>query len=397
MSAFRAPKFRAYWPTNSLALIPNTNSGATNFRNSKLSTRLLFFFATFYNDAPVRIHHNKSPTTRSIHSIHDGARQFVILWEFLQCLHNLSPAIRLAADLGAWRLALMVLGTVVLIAPLIPHRWLFAAVCYGQIFFAARAPLAFGEWRLITLDVGQGLASIVETANHVAVFDTGPARGDYSAGKSILRPALSARGHHDIDKIIVSHADNDHAGGLDGLVGEEHLAASQILTARPAALDLPALPCHAGQQWVWDGVHFSIIAPLKRAGGSENDRSCVLKIDSKFGSGLLPGDIESMTESLLLAQCAECLNADILIAPHHGSDTSSTPEFVRAVSPRVVIFAAGYQNRFGFPSAAVSARYLSTGAKTFITGRDGAVHIDVSEDGIDVVTARRSRLGNARR
>lgn len=316
------------------------------------------------------------------------------VWQFLLRLDDYSPTISLVEVPNAWQLALMVLGTAVLIIPLLPYRWIFAGLCYGQIFLASRAGLNAGEWRLLTLDVGQGLASIVETANHVVVFDTGPSRGEYSAGRSIVRPALRSLGQAKIDKLIVSHGDNDHAGGLAALKDEFSLLPAQILTAEPAALSSPSVACRAGQEWVWDGVRFSIIAPFKHAGGSENDRSCVMKIDGKFGSGLLPGDIESSTEGLLLARCSRCLEADILIAPHHGSNTSSTPEFVRAVSPRIVIFAAGYQNRFDFPAAAVAGRYHDIGAQTFVTGYDGAIYIDVSEAGIDVATARRSPLAN---
>jgi len=131
--------------------------------------------------------------------------------------------------------------------------------------------------------------------------------------------------------------------------------------------------CQAGQHWQWDGVHFEILYPLARQPYHGNDASCVLRVQTTRGSLLMPGDIERRSERLLLQQEAAQLPSTILIAPHHGSNTSSIAAFVQAVHPAYTLFAVGYHNRYGFPRAAVTARYATVGARLLDSASSGAI------------------------
>jgi competence protein ComEC len=155
----------------------------------------------------------------------------------------------------------------------------------------------------------------------------------------------------------------------------------------------PALRCQAGQQWEWDGVQFEILHPAAESYGRrairDNDRSCVLKVDAPGARILLPADIERRSEEELAAGVPHRLRADILLAPHQGSRTSSSHGFLQAVAPRIVIFPVGYRNRFGHPHADVLARYEEAGARIYRTDRDGALTFSVSpETGISVTPFR---------
>ena len=128
--------------------------------------------------------------------------------------------------------------------------------------------------------------------------------------------------------------------------------------------------CEAGQAWTWDGVRFEILHPVaadyERA-LKTNAMSCVLRVSSPQASVLLTGDIEREQEGALLQRLADgagagaTLNSDVLLAPHHGSKTSSSDAFLAAVQPATAIFQAGYRNRFGHPAPEVLARYERRG------------------------------------
>jgi competence protein ComEC len=156
----------------------------------------------------------------------------------------------------------------------------------------------------------------------------------------------------------------------------------------------PAGRCEAGQRWEWDGVRFEVLHPTRASYGDrsvkDNDRSCVLKIEAAGGRTLLPADIERRSEMELHGRAADGLRTDILLAPHQGSRTSSSPRFVKAVSPRVVIFPVGYRNRFGHPHREVVRRYLDEGARVYRTDRDGAVTMTIHFEGAISVTPYRA-------
>jgi competence protein ComEC len=235
------------------------------------------------------------------------------------------------------------------------------------------------------LDVGQGLAVAVSTHRHTLLYDAGPRYHDEAdAGGRIVAPYLRAAGIARLGGIVVSHQDTDHSGGVLSVlqtVPADWLASSldadHAIVARRAAERAAALRCVAGQRWEWDGVRFAVLHPGPAHYGivsqKPNDLSCVVRVESPWGSALLTGDIEARSEAELVREDAAALRADVLIVPHHGSLTSSTPAFVAAVAPAVAVFTPGYRNRFGHPRPAIVARYTGAGIRVYRTDHDGAL------------------------
>jgi competence protein ComEC len=204
---------------------------------------------------------------------------------------------------------------------------------------------------------------VVRTAHHALLYDAGPAFDEgFDAGASVVAPFLLRAGVGELDVLLLSHADNDHAGGVG--------AVRRLLGARREIGTPGGAPCRAGERWEWDGVRFEILHP-DGPGWDGNDGSCVLRVDGPF-SALLPGDIEAAAEARLAGRIDA---ADVLLAPHHGSRSSSTPEFVAAVRPAVVIHAAGWRHHFRHPRPEVVARYAAAGAVQHVTGQGGAVSV----------------------
>ena len=286
-----------------------------------------------------------------------------------------------------WAIAIALGGTLWLMLPRgVPARWLGGVACL-PLFFIVPQPPRPGELRIAVLDVGQGLAIVVQTARHALLYDAGPAFGPAAdSGNRIIAPYLRAAGVRRLDGMIVSHDDSDHTGGTLSV-----LQALPVAWLGSSLSDLDPLPlvadeafrCAAGQTWEWDGVRFDVLHPQPASYGTalrNNDRGCVIKATAPGGSVLIPADIERRSEEALLAGRAD-LAADVLIAAHHGSRTSSTTAFVEAVRPRHVVFAVGYRNRFGHPHPDIVQRYNAIGAAAYRTDRDGAVLISIPPDG----------------
>lgn len=291
----------------------------------------------------------------------------------------------------AWpAVALGMVGAAVLLLPRgVPGRWLGVILLLPLLFPRVERP-APGEFWLDVLDVGQGLAVVLRTAGHTMVYDAGPvyASGE-DAGARVVAPFLHARGISRLDALMVSHADQDHSGGMDALL----LSHAPVLRLGPPAM-AAGRRCAAGQRWRWDGVDFRVLHPPVRwqsnRNFSDNDLSCVLRISTTHGTALLAGDIERLGELELLHAITTDLRADILVVPHHGSDSSSTPEFVDAVSPAFAIVSAGRRNRFGHPHAAVVARYRHVGAELLGTDRHGGLAVRAAPGGIVVLRAEQA-------
>lgn len=308
-----------------------------------------------------------------------------------------APASWIAASPAPSLLLLAVLGMALLLAPRgLPLRGL-AALCFLPLFLPIdRAPREGFE--LTALDVGQGLAVVVRTAHHTLLFDAGPAFEDISdAGRSEVVPYLLSQGVRELDTMVISHADMDHRGGAPSV--------RRLLTVDKELGAMAGTPCRAGQNWDWDSVHFEMLSPPAdapaEAGGAQPDPSgnkfsarwwrnnggCVLLVSaSPDHSALLPADIEAPMEQRLVAADPDKLYADVLLAPHHGSKTSSTEAFVEAVQPLLVIFPAGWHNQFDFPRAPVVQRYLAQKSALHMTGNGGAVTVWVTSKGITRVS-----------
>ena len=166
----------------------------------------------------------------------------------------------------------------------------------------------------------------------------------------------------------------------------DHFAVRQLSTSRPAeaaAIGAGAAPvsaCRAGQAWHWDGVEFEVLSPAPPLSGDDNEDSCVLRVRAGGAQLLLPADIGLRTERRLLAAGAD-LRAQVLVAGHHGSRTSTGAPWLQAVAPQWVLYAAGYRNRYGFPAAEVHARVRAHGARTAGTATGGALRVDFDPAG----------------
>jgi len=155
----------------------------------------------------------------------------------------------------------------------------------------------------------------------------------------------------------------------------EGVAVGRVLTSVPHKMGwVPHELCRRGEQWKWDGVVFELLHPQGMVGeGRGNNDSCVLRVSTGRQSLLLTGDIEEPAERELIAAYGEALHADILVAPHHGSKSSSSDSFVAAVAPRWVLFPLGYRNRYGFPHQGVVARYEVRGVPMLSSSGSGAI------------------------
>jgi len=257
-----------------------------------------------------------------------------------------------------------------------PARWLGLCLLLPALFTPAPRPAAGAAW-VEALDVGQGLAVVVRTAEHALLYDTGPMySAESDAGQRIIVPWLRANGVERLDALVVTHRDKDHSGGFVAV--QDALPVARTLSS---VAELPGERCVAGQRWEWDGVRFAVLHPdaadYKNPARKTNNMSCVLRVENAAGSVLLTSDIEAADERALLARSPDLLRSDVLLAPHHGSRTSSTPEFIAAVGARDVIFPVGYRNRFGHPKADIVERYA--GRRLWRTDRDGEVSVKLAE------------------
>lgn len=287
-----------------------------------------------------------------------------------------------------WAVLLGLLGVAVLLLPRGFPGKLAAVVLLAPALFLPAAKPAPGEAWVSVLDVGQGLAVVVRTAEHALLYDAGPYYSPESdASQRIAVPYLRAVGVARLDTLIVTHQDSDHSGGVASVlesmpVGEmlDSLPERHWLRGRAAAVST-VRHCLGGQRWQWDGVEFTILHPSPADYAAQpkkaNHLSCVLRVAAGGRSLLLTSDIEAPDEAAMLArpEAAALLRSDVVLAPHHGSRTSSTPAFIDAVGAQTVIFPMGYRNRFGHPRADVWQRWAATGARLWRSDRDGALTV----------------------
>lgn len=236
-----------------------------------------------------------------------------------------------------------------------------------------------GEAWISVLDVGQGLASVVRTREHTLIYDPGPLySAESDAGQRVVVPYLRRLGINRVDLLMVTHRDSDHSGGTASV--RSALAVGELRSSVP---EIGGEPCLAGQHWVWDGVAFEVLHPATEQtepNEKTNHRSCVLSVVAGGKRLLLTSDIEAADEAVMLARYPGQLAADVLLVPHHGSKTSSTPDFLAAVGAKAAVIPVGYRNRFGHPKAEVMARYQASGIPLWRTDRDGSVAIRLSTE-----------------
>ena len=298
-----------------------------------------------------------------------------IFWPFLDNLSRLEFNLWQSASPSPLAFAAGVLGVLIILLPKgFPARWI-GVFCLFPLLFPQSEKPEFGDFWLTQLDVGQGLASVIQTQNYSLIYDTGDRYSErFNAGKAVIIPFLKHQHIQYPELLIVSHGDRDHIGGAKDIL--ERYPEIHVLTSVKEKIKHPFVDnCYAGQRWRWDGVNFEILNPASAKDYHDNNGSCVLKVSTVRHSVLLTGDIERTVESRLRRahQMQGKLSATVLIAPHHGSKTSSSASFIDAVSPEYVVFPAGYRNRFGFPKQDIISRYESRQVKILNTSRDGAL------------------------
>ncbi len=273
------------------------------------------------------------------------------------------------------------------------RAWRLAAVggvmayVAGAFWLAAQAQLG---WRVVFLDVGQGMAVAVHSQGRTLLFDAGPRYSADSDGAArVIVPYLRAVGVTQLDHVILSHADDDHTGGTRSLLARMPVGQwwHSLSPAHPllAALPVSKRPCEAGKTLAWAGLTLQWLHPpagIDHDDHKTNAVGCVLRVSDGQRSVLLAADIEAAQEAQLVANDGAALASQVLLAPHHGSKTSSTEAFLRAVNPQHVVMQNGYRNRFGHPHPTVSQRYSDLGITQWRSDVDGAVILDVQADGL---------------
>lgn len=310
-----------------------------------------------------------------------------LLWMAWHSVALILTGIELAAGIPAAAQSLPALGVtgtalacLSLLWILLPPGW--PARRFAWIAFAAtlmhvpeRPPEACVD--IHTLDVGQGLATVLVTTRRVLVFDTGPRfRSGTDTAQLVVTPFLRSLGVDSVDLLIVSHADLDHAGGLRSL--RRQWPVDSVIAGEPETAGNNALACLAGQAWSWDGIAMRILHP-PRPDLAGNNASCVLEVSAGSVRALLTGDIEAGVERRLLRD-GLLSTAELVLMPHHGSLTSSSPRFVSALSPAAVVASAGFENRWRMPRDEVVARWRAAGADVYSTAQDGAVSFRLCAD-----------------
>ncbi len=308
-----------------------------------------------------------------------GIDSINLFWPMLKAFQAFDVSVYRFQASSYLALSLAMAGSVLILLPHgLPGKWLGIFWCL-PLFFPIKDTIEKGEFRLSLLDVGQGLAVVLQTEKHVLLFDTGPRFSqNFDAGSAVVLPYLAKAGIKYVDVLIQSHGDNDHIGGLNKIL--ESSTIGKILTSVPDSVEHNNVTfCQRGMKWNWDDVHFEILHPESGELLAGNNLSCVLRVSNAGNSVLLSGDIEKKAELRLLRRESEKLQSTILVVPHHGSRTSSTRLFVKAVSPEYALFAVGYRNRFAFPKQDIIMRYQQIGAEIFSTAENGAIEVRVNK------------------
>lgn len=323
-----------------------------------------------------------------------------VIWFFLEWVAHMDWP-----DLDGSTLEISGFAVLVLLIATVPIRafqgvglivalgWAFAAALPNN---ADNPPIEKPEVRV--WDVGQGLSAMLRAGDEVLLYDTGPeVKGVFSAAESVLIPNLKSLGVKRIDTLVISHADNDHSGGINQILDEFEVG--RILTGEPMAVraklkpgeTVSVLGC-AGEAML--GGELSLMYWQATGNFKGNDASCVLSArQGHAAEWLLSGDISARIEALYLeAREARATNNSprerVVFAPHHGSKTSSSNIWVNKLSPSLVIYTAGYRHRYGHPHKDVTARYRSVGARALNTACSGSLVMKVVDGTLKTTETR---------
>ena len=345
-----------------------------------------------------------SLTGTALEAVHTGAGDwawraaawcFDLTWPLFTALAESRFALWWLPEAAWYALPLALLGAFWLLLPRgVPGKWLGVLLWLPLLWPDLESP-AQGEVELLVIDVGQGLSVLIRTADHALLYDTGPAVPDgFDAGERAVVPALRALGVARLDRVVLSHGDNDHAGGFASVSALLPIGDSLTPEGSPVPADSA---CVAGQSWRWEGVGFRFLHPTRHFPYLGNEASCVLRIETRHGAVLLTGDIGDVIERELLRRDPASLRAEVVLAAHHGSGGSSDPAFVAATGARLALVSAGFANRFGHPRREVVDRWQVHGAEVLNTADSGAIRLWLGGQGLQLRERRsdQARLWDA--
>jgi competence protein ComEC len=307
------------------------------------------------------------------HLLHVCAYLVDGLWWFLVHLAAWRPAMQYLPEASLLAFALGCIGAIWLLAPRgVPARALGALLLLPLCWPRSVLP-AGGAFHATVIDVGQGLSVLVRTRGHALLVDAGARYpSGFDLGEAAVVPTLHALGVAQLDGLIISHGDNDHSGGAASVLAA--YPGTPVWVGEPARGPVPMQQCHAGQQWRWDGVEFRVLHPPAPVTLKDNDAGCVLLVTGAGGRLLLPADTSSKVEPAI-ARAVPRGPPLALVAPHHGSKTSSSPAYLEALRPRFAIASTGYLNGYHHPAPTVVTRYADLGIPLLDTPDTGAVCI----------------------
>jgi competence protein ComEC len=311
-----------------------------------------------------------------------------VLFKFLGVISSVQGELPLLVPPSGLQVLLALLGGFMLLLPRgVPQRWLGIFLLL-PLFAPGGSRTLPGMLELEFLDAGQGTSVVLNSGNRTLLYDSGPGDGNgLDLVRSVIGPALAARGSGTLEQVVISHADLDHAGGLASLL-TDHGSASFYGNFPVPRMDVT--PCHKPLKWAWPGVRFEVLHPAPGLPYLGNDSSCVISAQAGVHRVLLGGDISRSAENRLLLENVS--QHSVLLVPHHGSKSSSSNAFIRQVDPDLAIATAGLGNRFGFPREEIRQRFKFRGSQFLSTGDCGAIRLSLQADGgIKASSARRQR------
>ncbi|HHX8658929.1 TPA: DNA internalization-related competence protein ComEC/Rec2 [Vibrio diabolicus] len=303
------------------------------------------------------------------------------LWQLVDwSLQPLSTSIQYA--IGSWQpisiemTGLILAGIICLVFQRFMFQYAWCLLLGIVISIKLTSEYDQQHWRIDVLDVGHGLAVIVEKDDKVLLYDTGKAWQNGSIAEQVVTPVLHQRGYESIDTMILSHSDNDHAGGR--LFIEDSFSPQRKLSSQNF---IGYESCARGDHWKWQGLNIEVLWPPAVVQRAYNPHSCVLRLTDPIStfSMLFTGDIETISEWILLRE-PEKLKSDVMLVPHHGSKSSSNPRFIEAVNPSVAVASLAKNNQWGMPAEHVVAAYRKLDITWLDTGEYGQVSFSIHRD-----------------
>ncbi|MBL7002779.1 MAG: DNA internalization-related competence protein ComEC/Rec2 [Gammaproteobacteria bacterium] len=315
-----------------------------------------------------------------------------LLIDYLKLLKDIFGSSHSVRNYPIWLMLISFFGLSLLV--FFPRRKIVVTAFFISFipwFFMPKG-LMPNEVEIQFFDIGSGTSVLIQTANHSLLYDLGPGNNKgYQPAAWVIKPFIQSVGIKAFDKIVISHSDQDHYGGYWGLKEHGLIKNKVILGGNINKLKTVLKPkeavlnCHQYPAWYWDKVYFEFVPLEPNKYLKDNNQSCVLRISNSSFRVLLAGDIEAKREQGLVDNYSEYLKADVLLAPHHGSNTSSTRSFLKAVDPSLAIITTGFLNKWGFPKENIIKRYQQLGINTLNTAVVGGIKVKL--DNKEVLTS----------